>query len=72
LRSGRQYLARHASAVDVALSNAQGSLFLDEFVVSFHLHFHKILKWLLVLPLAACAAAVMALRPTDARESLPS
>ncbi len=32
----------------------------DEFSLSFHLHFHKLLKWLVALPPALMAVAVLA------------
>lgn len=38
-------------------------LFVDEFSLSFHIHFYRLLKWLVAAPFAAAAAAVLAYRP---------
>ena len=49
-------------------------LFVDEFALSFHMHFYRLLKWLLAAPFAAAAIALLALPNPEARglETLPS
>lgn len=45
-------------------------LFVDEFSLSFHIHFYRLLKWLIVAPFAAAAVALLAYRP-DREVHLP-
>eukprot|EP00884_Botryococcus_braunii_P005749 jgi/Botrbrau1/15175/Bobra.0149s0040.1 len=44
----------------------------DDFSISFHVHFHRLLKWLVAVPLTLCAAAVLAAPLQDISMSLPS
>jgi hypothetical protein len=46
------------------------ALFVDEFSLSFHIHFYRLLKWLIAAPFAAAALALLAYRQ-DA-EALPA
>ncbi len=46
-------------------------VFTDSFALSFHFHFHRLLKWLLVLPFVACAIAVASLPIEQAVAGLP-
>lgn len=44
----------------------QGMVYSDEYALSFHMTFHRLLKWFVALPLAAMAAALLALtRPGE-------
>jgi hypothetical protein len=54
------------------MADETGQLFVDSFALSFHMHFHRLLKWLVAAPILACAAAVLGLRLEDARSALPS
>lgn len=48
-------------------------MFGDSFALSFHMHFHRLLKWLLVAPFVACAAALLSLQfEVDLADALPS
>lgn len=49
---------RTSATVRVELRDETGSTYSDEFVLSFHMHFYRLLKWLLVGPFAFTAAAV--------------
>lgn len=40
----------------------------DEFVVSFHMHFHKLLKWLIALPLLGMALVVLLVGQSEGYE----
>ena len=52
-------LARpRAAAVTVSLVNEHGQHFADVFTVAYNVHFYKLIKWLLALPLAAMAAVL--------------
>lgn len=44
----------------------------DDFSLSFHVHFHKLLKWLVAVPVTLCAAAILAAPLQDISLSLPS
>ena len=35
-------------------------LFVDEFSLSFHIHFYRLFKWLVAAPFGACALALLA------------
>jgi hypothetical protein len=52
--------AQTTATVRVSLVDARGVRAVDEFALSFHMRYHKLLKWLLALPLAASVAAAMA------------
>jgi hypothetical protein len=41
----------------------------DEFVLSFHMHFHKLLKWLIAVPLLAMAVVVLIVGQSTGYES---
>lgn len=47
-------------------------VFTDSFALSFHFQFHRLLKWLLVLPFVACAIAVAAMPLEQTMAGLPS
>ncbi|CAI5458896.1 unnamed protein product [Closterium sp. Yama58-4] len=46
--------------------------FHDEFALSFHVHFYRLLKWILALPLLIMAAALVARSAPDSGPNLPS
>jgi hypothetical protein len=50
----------------------RGMVFVDDFALSFHMHFHRLLKWLAAAPFLACAAAVLAMKRDDITAALPS
>ena len=39
--------------------DSHGQVLVDEFALSFHLHFHKLLKWMVALPPVLMALAVV-------------
>lgn len=41
------------------MRDRHGILFHDEFSLSFHMHFYKLLKWLVALPVWLTLAAIM-------------
>jgi hypothetical protein len=51
---------RTTAAVHLDLTTQYGLHYQDEFVVSFHMHFHKLLKWLIALPMLVMSAVVLA------------
>jgi len=50
---------RTTAAVNLDLVTQHKLHYEDEFVVSFHMHYHKLLKWLIALPLLAMAVVVL-------------
>ena len=49
-------------------------LFVDEFSLSFHIHFYRLFKWLVAAPFGACALALLAaaFAGDDGRAALPA
>lgn len=60
---------RTTASVHIDLYDAHGLHYEDEFVLSFHVHFHKLLKWLIALPvLAMCAVLLVVSRTREGEE----
>jgi len=57
---------RTTAAVHIDVADEHGLHYQDEFVLSFHMHYHKLLKWLIALPLLAMALVVWGI--TQSRE----
>ncbi|KAL6763316.1 hypothetical protein V8C86DRAFT_347755 [Haematococcus lacustris] len=53
---------RSTATVHIEMLDAHGLALFDEFALSFHLHFHKLLKWLVALPMLLMVAILMAFR----------
>jgi hypothetical protein len=51
---------RTTAAVHLDVMDKHGLHYEDEYVVSFHIHFYKLLKWLVALPLLAMAVVLLA------------
>ncbi|CAL8462321.1 g1854 [Coccomyxa elongata] len=64
---------RSTATVRIEMVDESKQMFADSFALSFHMHFHRLLKWLLVAPFLACAAAVLSLQfDIDLHDALPS
>lgn len=50
---------RTTAAVSLDMTTKHGLHYQDEFVLSFHMHFHKLLKWLIALPLLAMSVVAV-------------
>ena len=50
---------RTSATIRVQMIDETGAVFSDEFALSFHIHFYRLLKWLVVGPFAFTAAAVL-------------
>ncbi|KAL4572351.1 hypothetical protein LXL04_019124 [Taraxacum kok-saghyz] len=59
---------RTTGTVVVEMTDKNGVYFSDEFPLTFHLHYYKLLKWLLVLPMIGMFAVLVIFRP---QESVP-
>lgn len=59
---------RTAGTVLVELVDKNGVYFSDEFSLTFHMYYYKLLKWLLVLPMLGMFGILVILRP---QESMP-
>lgn len=62
---------RTTGTVLVEMTDKNGLYFLDEFSLTFHMHYYKLLKWLLVLPMLGMFGVLVLLRPQEAMP-LPS
>lgn len=58
----------------VEMLDEHKSYFSDEFSMSFHMHFYRIIKWILVLPLVAMLSALVLRSSPESlrRQALPS
>ncbi|XP_024965436.1 protein DEFECTIVE IN EXINE FORMATION 1 isoform X2 [Cynara cardunculus var. scolymus] len=59
---------RTTGTVVVEMTDKNKLQFSDEFSLTFHMHYYKLLKWLLVLPMMGMFAVLVILRP---QESVP-
>ncbi|KAL8121507.1 hypothetical protein AgCh_018293 [Apium graveolens] len=62
---------RTAGTVLVEMVDKNGLYFSDDFSLTFHMHYYKILKWLIVLPMLGMFGMLVILRPQEAMP-LPS
>lgn len=53
----------HPPARRVEMRDESRLLFSDEFSLSFHIHFYRLLKWLVAAPFAAASLALLAWHP---------
>lgn len=62
---------RTAGTVMVEMVDKNGLYFTDEFSLTFHMYYYRLLKWLLVLPMLGMFGVLVILRPQEAMP-LPS
>ncbi|GMJ03198.1 DEFECTIVE IN EXINE FORMATION 1 [Hibiscus trionum] len=62
---------RTTGTVIVEMVDRNGLYFSDEFSLTFHLYYYKLLKWILVVPMLGMLGVVVILRPQEAKP-LPS
>ncbi|KAG6769562.1 hypothetical protein POTOM_025210 [Populus tomentosa] len=62
---------RTTGTVLVEMVDKNGLYFSDDFSLTFHMHYYKLLKWLLVLPMLGMFCVLVILRPQEAMP-LPS
>ncbi len=51
---------RSTATIHIEMADAHGLTLSDEFSLSFHLHFHRLLKWLVALPMLVMVAIPLA------------
>ena len=56
---------RSTATIHIEMRDERGMTFVDDFALSFHMHFHRLLKWLLAAPFLACAAAILSVKFDD-------
>ncbi|XP_039144805.1 LOW QUALITY PROTEIN: protein DEFECTIVE IN EXINE FORMATION 1 [Dioscorea cayenensis subsp. rotundata] len=56
---------RTTGTVLVEMVDKNGLYFTDEFSITFHMHYYKLLKWLLVLPMLGMFGILVILRPQE-------
>ena len=54
---------RSTATVRIELTDAHGITVTDSFSLSFHMHFHRLLKWLVAVPLSGACLVVLAMQP---------
>uniref|UniRef100_A0A7S0RKX6 DEX1 C-terminal domain-containing protein n=1 Tax=Chlamydomonas leiostraca TaxID=1034604 RepID=A0A7S0RKX6_9CHLO len=59
---------RSTATIRVEMSDGHGLTLFDEFSLSFHLHFHKLLKWLVALPMAIMVAILFLVKKEEDEE----
>lgn len=62
---------RTTGTVLVEMVDKNGLYFSDDFSLTFHMYYYKLLKWLLVLPMLGMFGVLLILRPQEAMP-LPS
>lgn len=62
---------RTTGTVIIEMVDSNGLHFSDEFSLTFHMYYYKLLKWLVVLPMLGMFGVLLILRPQEA-EPLPS
>lgn len=62
---------RTAGTVLLEMVDKNGLYFSDDFSLTFHMHYYKLLKWILVLPMLGMFGVLVILRPQEAMP-LPS
>lgn len=63
---------RSTATVRIEMTDSHGITASDSFSLSFHMHFHRLLKWLVAVPLIGCTFAVLALQKRTDGPMLPS
>lgn len=56
---------RTSGTVLVEMVDKNGLYFSDDFALTFHMHYYKLLKWLLVLPMLGMFGVIVILRPQE-------
>lgn len=56
---------RTIGTVIVEMVDKNGLYFSDEFSLTFHMHYYKLFKWLLVLPMVGMFGLLVILRPQE-------
>ncbi|XP_027072575.2 protein DEFECTIVE IN EXINE FORMATION 1-like [Coffea arabica] len=56
---------RTSGMVVVEMVDKNGLYFSDDFALTFHMHYYKLLKWLLVLPMLGMFGVIVILRPQE-------
>jgi hypothetical protein len=59
--------SRATGIVRVEVTDANGIVYVDEYAQSFHMHFDKLLKWLVAAPMLALGLFLLVLQPDDGR-----
>lgn len=57
--------SKTTATVHIVVSDAHGFQAVDEFALSFHMHYYKLLKWMVALPMVASGVVVLMLLASD-------
>ena len=58
--------SRATALVRLEMATPSGVVYVDEFAQSFHMHFDKLLKWLVAMPLMVMGMVLLVLQPEEA------
>lgn len=64
--------SRSTATVHLELHDRGGVVVTDDFSLSFHMHFHRLLKWILAGPFAIACLVILAQHAEGLGLSLPS
>ena len=63
---------RSTGTIHIEMTDEHKLTFVDDFALSFHMHFYRLLKWLVALPFTVAALAVFALHVGGLNDQLPT
>lgn len=63
---------RSTATIHLEMWDENKITFVDDFSLSFHMHFEKLLKWLVALPFTLAAIVLIGLKGNSATHALPS
>ena len=63
---------RSTATIHIEITYEHKMAFVDEFSLSFHMHFYRLLKWMVALPFTAAALGVLALHLGAFNDQLPT
>eukprot|EP01026_Neomeris_dumetosa_P062169 TRINITY_DN5875_c0_g1_i5.p2 TRINITY_DN5875_c0_g1~~TRINITY_DN5875_c0_g1_i5.p2 ORF type:complete len:341 (+),score=48.23 TRINITY_DN5875_c0_g1_i5:216-1238(+) len=64
--------SRVTATIHIEMKDELGFVFEDDYSLSFHMHFHRLLKWLIVLPFSFMVGVIFLYLPMTNLENLPS
>lgn len=63
---------RSTATIHIEMTDEHKLTFVDDFSLSFHMHFYRLLKWMVALPFTVAALAVLALNLGGINDQLPT
>lgn len=60
------------ATIRIEMTDESKSVFVDEYSLAFHMHYYRLLKWILAAPFTAAAIAVLAMKLGPFNDQLPT